>query len=373
MNNITGLSRPSRTRRVAAVAAWTFVVLAITSSAALAQRGSRGSSLPPIPSFGVNFHGTWTDYTDAQRLQVLDDLAASHVQWVRIDIGWASFVTDCRTCYEQWYIDLTDFLVNAALDRGLKVLGMVDLTPSWANGGADVYTPPTNPNDYGTMMKWAAKHFRGRVAAWEIWNEPNEEYFWHGTPEQYVGLLKSAYKSIKRGDSKALVVMGGPDYNDTDWLTKLYQAGAQGSFDVLATHPYQGVANLPPETADTKGDDIYLISHVPAVHDLMVQYGDGDKPIWFTEFGWSSHKNVGGEENWDLGVTDQEQGDYLNRTLTYVGTNFPYVTNVFWYNERNLVEGDLQGDNYGLLNHDLSTKPSYASVKSFLGQYYPGP
>jgi hypothetical protein len=98
----------------------------------------------------------------------------------------------------------------------------------------------------------------------------------------------------------------------------------------------------------------------------MVANGDGAKPIWFTEFGWSSHANPSGVQNWNRGVTQQQQADFLVRTLTYVAQNFPYVTNVFWYEERNSASGNVQLDNYGLLNRDLSPKPAYDALKAFL-------
>jgi hypothetical protein len=138
----------------------------------------------------------------------------------------------------------------------------------------------------------------------------------------------------------------------------------QGSFDVMATHPYMGVADAPPETPDD--GSIWTISHVAAVHDLMVRNGDGSKPIWFTEFGWSSHDNWAGIENWNRGVTPDQQADYFVRTIKYVATNYPYVTNLFWYEERNNTSGNIQLDNYGLMTHDLVAKPAYDSIKSFL-------
>ena len=52
--------------------------------------------------------------------------------------------------------------------------------PSWANGSTDPYVPPRDPNDLRRFMDSLAARTRGRVAAWEIWNEPDEKDFWHG-------------------------------------------------------------------------------------------------------------------------------------------------------------------------------------------------
>jgi hypothetical protein len=215
-------------------------------------------------------------------------------------------------------------------------------------------------------MAWLASQFRGRVSAYEIWNEPDSRDFFTGSVDQYAALVRAAYPAVKSTDPSAQVVLGGPIHNDTDWLRAVYQAGVQGSFDVLATHPYTGPTDLPPEFPDLRSDNIYLLTHVAAVHALMAAYGDGDKPIWFTEFGWSSHPNTGREANWARGVTLQQQADYTVRAIRLVRSRFPYVTNMIVYNERNRATGNRQLDNYGILNRDLSEKPVYAALRSYL-------
>ena len=98
----------------------------------------------------------------------------------------------------------------------------------------------------------------------------------------------------------------------------------------------------------------------------MAQQGDGGKPIWFTEFGWSSHPNTASTPTWQRGVTEAQQGDYFVRTLRWIATNAPYVTNTFWYNDTNTTAGAEQYDNYGLLRTDLSPKPAYTTLKGYL-------
>lgn len=316
------------------------------------------------PEVGVQFHALWSDYTDQERVAVLDKLAAAGVTWVRIDLGWQSLQETGRDSYSQWYVDLADRTIDLARARGISVLATLWATPSWANGGAGRHVPPTDPADYARVARWAATHFNGRVGAWEVWNEPNHPSFWSGSAADYTALLKAAYPAFKLGAPATPVVLGGPSYNDTDWLQEMYEAGGQGSFDIMATHPYQGPADLAPEAADD--GTIWRLNHVTAVHELMQEYGDGDKQIWFTELGWSSHPNTGSEKEWQRGVTEEQQADFLVRTIKHVSANFPYVTNMFWYNERNRASGKVHLDNYGLLNRDLSEKPAYVALRDFL-------
>jgi beta-xylosidase len=316
------------------------------------------------PAVGVQFHALWSDYTDQERVVVLDKLAAAGVTWVRIDLGWQSLQEVGREAYSQWYIDRADRTIDMARDRGISVLATLWATPDWANGGAGRHVPPTDLADYARVARWAAEHFNGRVGAWEVWNEPNHPSFWSGTAADYTELLKAAYPAFKAGAPSTPVVLGAPCYNDTDWLQEMYAAGGQGSFDIMATHPYQGVSNTPPEAPDD--GTVWRLSHVAAVHALMDRYGDGDKKIWFTEFGWSSHENTGTEKSWAIGVSEQQQADFLVRTIEHLAANFPYVTNIFWYAERNRVSGKVHLDNYGLLRRDLSEKPAYTALREFL-------
>jgi polysaccharide biosynthesis protein PslG len=336
----------------------------------LALFGSGASSalagLPGlVPCFGAQFHAGWSDYTDKERREVLDKLAAAGANWVRIDVGWAS-LQPRRHRIAGYYVDRIDEVVDEARERGLRVLATLWWTPSWANGGGDRAKPPKKSSDFARIARWVADHFRGRVSAWEIWNEPNHPDFFSGSPRRFAKLLKAAYPAIKEEDPSALVVSGGPAYNDVEWLRGVYEGGGGPYFDVLATHPYMAPADLPPETPDNGTK--WTLRHVEEVRSLMRDQGDSDKPIWFTEFGWSSHRNKSVDEAWRQGVTEKKQAKYLVRTLKLVEKSYPYVTNLFWYKERNGASGDIHLDNYGLLERDLDPKPAYRSLDKHMGK-----
>ena len=144
------------------------------------------------------FHCTWLEYSDAQRTSIFNSLQAAGVEWVRIDIGWSSLQENARGQFSPWYVALVDKCVDMAHARGINVLGMLFRTPAWANGGRDVYVPPTDVADYAWIANWAAARYRGKVQAWEIWNEPDPaQSFWEGSVSEYVRLLKAAYPAIK--------------------------------------------------------------------------------------------------------------------------------------------------------------------------------
>lgn len=339
-----------------------FVTLFALSGILLTQDSSAATQ----PAFGSHFHCTWSSYTDQERIDTLDKFAAANINWVRIDMGWSSFQETSKEQYSQWYIDRTDFCVDQANARGIKVLGVVHRTPGWANDNQGTNVPPNNPQDYGDFMNWAASRYNGRVSAWEIWNEPDpSQNFWLGTSVEYVDLLKTAYPGVKGGDPNAKVVLGGPSTNDDSWIREVYQAGAKEYFDVMATHPYQAIADKEPEYNPGDGKHWWFTSF-PMVHNVMQEFNDGAKEVWFTEFGWSSHENTGDEPNWMRGVTLEQQADYAIRAIQYAEANYPNVTNMFWYTARNRDSGNIQHDNFGILNIDLTIKPIYTALSTFL-------
>ena len=109
---------------------------------------------------------------------------------------------------------------------------------------------PRPPAAFGVFAGKVAEHFRGKVSAYEIWNEPNGAAFFAPAPDPagYTDLLKAAYPSIKAADPSALVVTGGlgavVDYttiamDPVKFVSGMYAAGAKDFFDALAYHPYQ--------------------------------------------------------------------------------------------------------------------------------------
>lgn len=315
----------------------------------------------PPPAFGAQYHGLWGNWDDNERAAVLDELAASGATWIRMDIGWQTLQELGPDHHSEWYIDHISRWVDEARARGLNVLGTFWATPGWAGGHRSA---APDPDQYARAAQFVAGELRGRVSAWQVWNEPNHPSFYSGTATDYAALVRAAYPAFKAGDPDALVVVGGPSYNDTPWLSEVYTAGISGAYDVMSTHPYMGPADLPPDTPDT--GTIWTINHVRAVHDLMVRNGDGHLPIWFTEFGWSTHANTPDTPSWNRGVTAQQQADYLVDALELIRTEHPYVTHAFWYTARDRDDSNIQVNNYGLMTVDLAAKPALEAVRDYL-------
>ncbi|MEN3360937.1 MAG: polysaccharide biosynthesis protein PslG [Mycobacteriales bacterium] len=367
MGIVTGIrERATRMsgRRMAAGVAALAVAATVAGGAGTAwadQAAATKAAASAPASVGVQFHGMWTMYTDAQRVQVLDKLQAAGAHSVRLDVAWTMLQPDGPGSYYAWGVAFVDRVIAMANQRGIKPLVTLWLTPEWANRGQGERVLPDNPADYARVARWAAARWNGKVIGWEVWNEENSPAFLEGAdPVAYTRLLRAAYPAFKAGSPATPVVFGGLEYNDTDWLRRAYDAGAQGYFDVMATHPYMGIADAGPTLADD--GTMWTLTHVRAVHDLMTARGDGGKKVWFTEFGWSTHANTSSTPAWDKGVSETTQAAYLTQTVNYVRSHYSYVTRMYWYNDRDLTDGGIQVQNYGLLHRDLSPKPALGAL-----------
>ncbi|HEU4480516.1 MAG TPA: cellulase family glycosylhydrolase [Actinomycetota bacterium] len=345
-------------------------LVALSVVPSLPSSGAARGSDPRLPSVGVQFHGTWAYDSKAERVEVLEKLRAAGVRWVRIDLSWERLQRGGRNERHRRYLARADQSINLAHRKGFKVMVTYWGTPGWANGGKEPSSPPRRMRTFRDAARWVADRYRGKVQAWEIWNEPNHPEFWKGTMRQYVRVLRAGYRGVKEGAPGTTVTSGGTSFNDYEWLQRFYAKDPQRWFDVLVTNPYMSPADLEPETPDN--GTIWTIAAVRKVRRLMVDNGDRDKRIWFGEFGWSSHPNDGTEENWQKGVTLEEQADYLVRALRYIGCNFPYVRRAVWYAEKNRPDpgsadkGEQQRANYGLLTYELEPKPAYDALANVL-------
>lgn len=291
--------------------------------------------------------------------RTFDLMTATGVRTVRVMMPWAGM----EPSPGQYDFGQVDMIVDAANARGMSVLGTLVSSPGWAvePGLPAISSPPASAASYGDFAGAAASHFRGRVGAYEIWNEPNAAMSWTSGPQGpepavYAGLLKAAYPKIKGADPSALVIGGvvgavvsffSLTMDPVTFVEKMYGAGAQGSFDALSYHPYQyttmfsaggSLANSP-------------ILQVGAIHDRMSANGDGGKKIWATEYGEPTSS-----------VDEATQAAYLTdfltkwRTLSYAGPAFIYTTR-----DRNTGSG-APDDTFGLYRSDWTPKPAQAAV-----------
>ncbi len=292
---------------------------------------------------------------------------------VRIDIAWADLEPGGKGQYDSAYVAQVDAYLDQAARRGLKVIAIVQSTPCWASSappdvrqncsagwrdrGVTVY-PPLRASDYADAAAYIAGRWKPNLAAVEIWNEPNNATFWQSSApaSDYGHLLKAAYPAIKRVAPDLPVLGGALLWSDRDFLDSLYANGIHGSFDGISIHPYD------PPTGPTYGPKYTFAQGVPWVHDEMVSHGDGDKPLWLTEFGWPTCP--AGLFWWC--VSEPEQASRLTDAFNAAAA-WPYVAAEIIYTLRDPGIDANNWENYmGLLRFDYSAKPGWSAFKNAL-------
>lgn len=309
------------------------------------------------------------EYTGTQGATWLDRSVKAGADVVRIDIGWDAPNTlrrprefDARNPADPQY-DFTsaDAAIRRATNDGLRVIAAFTGAPTWAEGPkrpADVSPGSWRPDpkaleDYGVALgRRYSGHFPDpanpghtlpRVAAFQVWNEPNLDKYltpqWSGgrtaAPAIYRAMLNAFYRGVKSVDPRALVVTAGTGpFGDPQpggqrimparfWrdLLCLREAGGtlrstgcrdSAHFDVLAHHPYSVGS---PATAALNADDVSIPDIGKLTRLLRAAERTGGAlprirhPLWVTEVSYDSSPP---DPN---GVPIAQQARWLEQTL----------------------------------------------------------
>jgi polysaccharide biosynthesis protein PslG len=324
----------------------------------------------PWPRFGVVYHGMW-DMTWPQRAELLDKLVATGVTWVRIGIPWATVQPNPPTARDPgwgmgWGVPKADRVISQAVSRGLEVSATLGQTPSWANGGRGADYLPSDPTTYAHAIRWLAHRYRDKVMSWEIYNEPNNDSQLITTVHEYVRLLCEAYPAVHAGDPTTRVLFGGTSGVDAEFIGEAYERGAEACFDTLAVHPYNGEYS---PTVRARSDDRWWWRNIDLVRAVMRRHGDLATPVWFTEYGWSSHSNSPSTPSWERGVSYAQQARYAVQFLRLTRRHYPFVDRVAWYSARNETNSSVENNNFGLFTLDLTPKPVALRLREFLASH----
>ena len=325
-------------------------------------------------SYGIAAGGSLGDLTDAQLDQRMADIAASGAKWVRFDFNWATIQPDNAASYN-W--TAYDKLVGAAQKHNLFVLGILDFTPAWARANAckgSDKCPPANDQNFAAFAKAVANRYKDRgLHDWEVWNEPNNPQFWQPSadPAGYARLLQATAKSLRAADKDVYIITAGlspqetngKSYSPIDFLAGVYKAGAKGSFDAVADHPYtfplspkSGVFQAWNQMADPQN----------SLRHVMLANGDQAKKIWITEYGaptggpgpLSTIANPNLDQH-PYKVDEALQAKLLSDALDlYKSYNWVGPFMYYSYQDAGTTQ-DTNENFFGLVRADGSQKPAY--------------
>ena len=187
----------------------------------------------------------------------------------------------------------------------IKVLAILDYFTIWQGPTlcpsvrfSDVYDPRRTGNfsfgDWTLLVRCVARRFAGRIAAYEIWNEPLLRPFQYGVQNgsaaNYARLLRIAYREIKAADPQALVIaLGGSDlYAGAGHEDRLVRARAF-SRELVAL----GARDTPTRfhSMHTRGAPIGRVSGPRTAASSHFHADAWDLPVWITETGHRTNEH----------------------------------------------------------------------------------
>jgi hypothetical protein len=286
------------------------------------------------PDYGMQVFLFWAEEVADRDLQLVQDAG---FRWVKQEFAWRDIEGASKGTFD-W--TRTDRIMDQIDAHGLKVIVRLGVQPEWAGGGYPEVGPPNNLQDFADFATAVATRYKGRVDAYQVWNEPNLAREWGNRPPnaaEYTEMLKISYQAIKQVDPYPIIISAGlaPTTRNDDvarpdiyYIQEMYDAGAKPYFDALGAHG-AGYAS-PPETDPAEiartpglanpGDfennvpeelrRVYGFRHVEDVREVMVRNEDADKQVVLLEFGWTIDPRPDSPYKWHA-VTPEQQDKYF--------------------------------------------------------------
>ncbi len=350
----------------------TLILLCLCAAAWLTTSGVASGTIRVRPALaaplgGVNIAGVAGNLPLSLADREIARAHALHAKLVRTEVPWSALEPSGQGKVEPRALAFLDRLVSDAAESGIGVIVIAYSTPCWASSApasllrkcvpgrsaAANAWPPREPSAYAAFVAYLAARYGTRLAAIEIWNEPdqaNEDYFaGPEKPQHYAAVLRAAYPAIKQANPNVKVLAGSLVGSNGIFLRALYAAGIKGYYDGLAVHFY----NL-------------TLGSLRALHETQLANGDST-PLWLDEFGWSSC--------WPQQKVQQEQGcvspavQATNITNLYRSlARTPYVAAAVLYKLQ-----DSRFENFGVLNERGARKPAFAALSRVFSNPFGSP
>ena len=357
----------------------------------------------PVQYAGVNPYGVntflQTEVEPRKREEAMRLIAEAGFQWIRQEFAWEDIEIHGKGDFEDrrhepyksaW--DKYDHIVDLAEQYDIKLVARLSNPPAWSRALTNTvgtFAPPDDLSDYGDFVEAVATRYRGRIPAYQIWNEANIYPEWGEYPidaAAYTGLLKEGYTRLKAADPEAIVVMGAlaatieldpvRRYDETGqplspgglsdalFLQQMYKAGAAPYFDVLAMQGY-GLWSGP--TDRRMQPRVLNFSRPLYIRDIMVRNGDAHKPIWLSELSWNAVPPESGILPAYGQVTLEQQARYTVLAYERLEREWPWLGVGFYWFFKQADERE-QADNpqyyFRMLEPDFTPLPVYAALKA---------
>jgi hypothetical protein len=307
-------------------------------------------------------------------------LQAAHAAgstWDRVVFLWQEIQPYNST---DWYLDryLERTGLRTILSKSnLPLVAVVQGTPGWAagdwrDGAAAIPTgldyPIDDPhNVFALFMQRLVHTYRGKIAAWVIWNEPDfrpgeavDSLTWGGNTADFFSLVRAGYRAVKKVDRGAAVVFPATTYfadavNGRNlFLDRVLQEGRSDPeaarngyyFDAVGVNLYCSL------------DAIYRVRGLYA--DVLARYGLKGKPIWLTETNCPIYNDARAPVEPRQHITTMEQAAFLIQAIALARA--AGYDRIGWYSLIDAAPTSRVPDHWGLLRPDASPRPAYRAL-----------
>ncbi len=293
----------------------------------------------PLPGINVDLR----KYSPDRLPQEVAAIARAGFIWVRQPFYWAEIEPEKG----RWDFDAYDRIVSAIRSEPrLRIVAVLESSPAWARrpDARDVLqAPPASMDHFAGFARALAARYADQIDHYQIWDEPNLFTNWGGLdprPADYAAMLAAAYPAIKANDLDATVIAAGlaptvetgpRNLSDTRYLRALYEVGAADWFDAAAGKPY-GFNTGPLDR--TVNEAVLNFSRLILLREIMVEYGDGRKPLWGSHFGWNHLPAdwTGRPSIWGS-VSAEQQREYTRQAYARAAREWPWMGGLilaFW-------------------------------------------
>jgi hypothetical protein len=330
---------------------------------------------------------------EAKRERTVRMIAEAGFTWIRQEFPWADIeihakgdFQDRRHEPERSAWEKYDDIVALAEQHGLRVIARLSSPPEWAHAGytdLGAFGPPADFEDYADYVEAVVARYKGRIAVYQLWNEPNIYPEWGEqavNPEDYARMLCLAYQRAKNVDSQVTILSAalaptvaqdGRDLSDLIFLQRMYNAGAGECFDVMSAQGY-GLFSGPYDRRTSP-----LVTNVgrhTLLRDIMVNNGDARKPIWLAEMNWNAVPNtpdaIQGVGRYGI-VTEAEQARYVPQTYERAAREWPWVgvLSVWFFRRPSDAERGQSWYYFRMVEPDFAPVALYGSMKAHIADW----